>query len=42
MEAERFPRKKGWFPDHTSTTYSLWVPPVVITSSPLQLTFASS
>jgi hypothetical protein len=32
------PRKKGWFPDQMSTTYSACVPPTVITSSPLQKT----
>ena len=30
--------KKGWFPDHTSTTYRSLVPLTVKTSSPLQIT----
>jgi hypothetical protein len=32
--------KKGWFPDHTSTTYFSFVPLTVMTSSPLQNTWA--
>merc|ERR1712100_886591 len=35
------PVKKGWFPLHTSTWISGWVEPVVITTSPLQMTLAS-
>ena len=30
--------KKGWLPDHTSTTYFSFVPLTVSTSSPLQMT----
>ena len=32
------PLEKGWLPDQMSTTYSAWVPPTVMTSSPLQKT----
>ena len=35
------PVKKGWLPLQTSTWISGWVEPVVITTSPLQITLAS-
>ena len=38
MTAVLTPWKKGWLPDQMSTTYSAWVPPTVMTSSPLQKT----